>query len=123
MILIADDNQLMRRMIRTMVEDLDPQIIECAEGGEALSLFESHRPDWVLMDVSMRPIDGLTATRRIIGQDPSARVVIVTEHDDAATRTKAFEAGACAFVAKDELTPLRTLIGNDPVRRLRTGEG
>ncbi len=63
------------------------------------------------MDVSMRPVDGLTATREIVGKFPDARVVIVTEHDDEETRAKAFEAGACEFLGKDELRPLRRLIG------------
>jgi CheY-like chemotaxis protein len=111
MILIAEDNPLMRKIIRQLVEDLDPEILECADGSAALSLYEKHRPDWVLMDVSMRPVDGLTATRAIVKKFPAARIVIVTEHDDAATRAKALEAGAREFLGKSELLPLRSLIG------------
>jgi len=110
MILIAEDNLLMRKMIRQMVEDLDPEILECADGSAALSLYEKHRPDWVLMDVSMRPVDGLTATRAIVKKFPAARIVIVTEHDDAPTRVKALEAGAYEFFGKADLMPLRPLI-------------
>jgi DNA-binding NarL/FixJ family response regulator len=111
MILIAEDNPLMRKMIRQLVEDLDSEILECADGSEACSLYEKHRPDWVLMDISMRPVDGLTATREIIREFPAARIIIVTEHDDAATRAKALEAGAREFLGKSELLPLRSLIG------------
>ena len=110
MILIAEDNLLMRQMIRSLVEDLDPDIIECADGEAAVDLYERHRPDWVLMDVSMRPVDGLTATRRIVGKYPAARVVIVTEHDDDAMRAKSLEVGACEFLGKHDLLPLRPLI-------------
>ena len=115
MILIAEDNPLMRRMIRNLIEDLDPDIIECADGGEAFSLYEKHCPDWVLMDISMHPVDGLTATRRIAGKFPAARIIIVTEHDDAATRAKALDAGAREFLGKSDLLPLRSLIGRRPI--------
>ena len=111
MILIAEDNPLMRRMLRSLVEDIDPNIIECESGRAAVSLFERHHPAWVLMDVSMFPMDGLTATREIIGEFPAARIVIVTEHDDAETRERALDAGACEFLGKGDLRPLRRLIG------------
>lgn len=112
MILIAEDNPLMRKLLRGMVADLDEQIVECSNGEDACRLYEQHSPDWVLMDVSMQIMDGLTATRQILSRCPSAKVVIVTEHDDAATRERAFEAGAFAFFGKDDLFPLRPLISN-----------
>lgn len=110
MILIAEDNPLMRKMIRSLVEDLASEIVECADGAAAVSLYEKHHPAWVLMDVSMRPVDGLSATRAIIARCQSARVVIVTDHDDAETRRCALEAGASEFFGKDHLLPLRALI-------------
>ena len=112
MILIAEDNPLMKKLLRGMVADLDTQIVECADGAEACRLFEQHCPDWVLMDVSMQIMDGLAAARQIIRQCPSAKVVIITNHNDAATRARAFEAGACGFLGKDDLMPLRPLIRN-----------
>ena len=118
MILIAEDNSLMRNMLRSLVEDLASEIVECADGEAALRLYEKHHPAWVLMDVSMRPVDGLSATRAIRDRFQSARVVIVTEHDDAETRRCAFEAGASQFFSKDYLLPLRALIkhaGNSEV--------
>ena len=111
MILIAEDNQLMRTMIRSMVDDIDPDILECSDAAAACRLFEAHRPAWVLMDIRMGDHDGLTATRAITDRFPEARIVIVTEHDDEATRKRAFESGATDFVGKDNLMPLRTLIG------------
>jgi len=110
MILIAEDNPLMRQMICSMVKDLDSEIVECADGEAAFSLYEKHRPDWVLMDVSMRPVNGLSATREIIKHFPAAKIVIVTEHDDAETRRCAFEAGAMEFFGKSDLRLLHRLI-------------
>jgi CheY-like chemotaxis protein len=109
-ILIAEDNPLMRKMIRSLVEDLACEILECADGEAAINLYEKHLPAWVLMDVSMRPLDGLSATRTIIERFQTARIVIVTDHDDAETRRSAFEAGASDFFGKDFLLPLRDLI-------------
>lgn len=110
MILIAEDNSLMRSMLRSLVEDLASEIIECADGEAAVELYEKHNPTWVLMDVSMRPVDGLSATRAIISRFASAQIVIVTEHDDVETRRCAFEAGAKEFFGKDYLLPLRSLL-------------
>jgi CheY-like chemotaxis protein len=115
MILIAEDNQLMRKMIRSLVEDLDSEIVECADGDAALDLYEKHLPDWVLMDVSMQPVNGLTATRAIFERFPAARIVVVTEHADAETREHAFAAGACEFIGKSDLRPLRQLIARQSI--------
>ena len=112
MILIAEDNPLMNKLLRAMVDDLDELIVECGDGAEACRLFEQHCPDWVLMDVSMQIMDGLAAARQIISRCPTAKVIIITNHDDAATRARAFEAGVCGFLGKDDLQPLRPLISN-----------
>ncbi len=112
MILIAEDNPLMKKLLRCMVADLDALILECADGEDACRLFEQHCPDWVLMDISMQVMDGLKATRWIVSQCPSAKVIIITSHNDAAMRARAFEAGAYGFLVKDDLMPLRPLISN-----------
>lgn len=115
MILIADDNHSMRKVIRSLVEDLDNEVLECEDGAAAARLYEAHRPAWVLMDVSMLPVDGITATREIVARHPRARIVIITEHDDDETRRHAIRAGARHFVGKENLLPLRALIsGNQP---------
>ena len=61
MILIADDNTEVRRILRSMLEDIDPDIIECANGHDAIENYCLHEPDVVLMDLNMTPVDGLTA--------------------------------------------------------------
>lgn len=64
-LLSVEDNEAMRRMIKSLVADLADVIFECDGGGAALGLYPAHRPDWVLMDIQMEPVDGLTATRQI----------------------------------------------------------
>ena len=110
MILIADDNADVRRMIRSLIEDNDTEIIEAADGGEAVEAYELNHPDWVLMDINMHPVDGLTAMRTILEKHPDARIVIVSQHQDVRTRETALAMGAHAFVGKADLMSLRDLI-------------
>src|SRR5829696_6100648 len=110
MILIADDNAEVRRMIRNLVEDIDPDIVECTDGSAAVESYAIHHPDWVLMDINMQPLDGLTAARAIIEKYPDARIVIVSQHQDARTRDTALAIGAYAFVGKQDLMELRELL-------------
>jgi len=110
MILIADDNSQVRRMIRDLIEDLDPEIVECADGAAAIEAYEEHRPDFVLMDINMTPVDGLAATKAILSRHPEARIIAVTQQQDSSTRAAAISVGACAFVGKDDLMSVRLLI-------------
>jgi NarL family two-component system response regulator LiaR len=108
-LMIADDNEQMRRTIRSMVSDLVEELYECEDGAEAVALYAEHRPDWVLMDLRMKEMDGLEATRRITTSFPQARIVIVTDHDDPELREAARLAGACQYINKRRLVDLRLL--------------
>lgn len=109
-ILIVDDNRTMRRTIGTLVKGEGDEVIECEDGEDALPLYEQHRPDWVLMDISMKHMNGLEATERIRKADPGARVVIVTEYDDRFFHRAARRAGAFAFISKENLGSIKELI-------------
>ena len=110
MILIAEDNLQVRRMIRDLVEDIDPEIIECEDGRGAIEAYERHHPDFVLMDIHMTPVDGLTATKEILSRHPAAKIIAVTQCQDTGTREAARAIGMWAFVNKDDLMSLRSLI-------------
>lgn len=71
--MIVDDSDDIRRMLRDVVAGLADPIYECRDGAEACDAYAEHRPDWVLMDVSMTPMDGVTATQRITHAFPAAR--------------------------------------------------
>lgn len=116
MILIADDNADVRRIIRNLIEEIDPEVIECSDGSEAVEAFELHRPDWVLMDINMRQVDGLTAMRTILERHPHARIIVVSQYQDARTRDTALAMGAYAFVGKEDLMSLRDLINPQVVQ-------
>ncbi len=109
-LMIVEDNKPMRRMIRSMVADLAERIDECGDGAEAYARYADRRPNWVLMDIAMPGLDGITATRQIIAAFPDARVLIVTDYDDAELRAAACAAGACSYVLKENLLDLRRLL-------------
>ncbi len=113
LLLIVEDNPAMRCLIRRVTRYLAESIVECADGSEAIAAYERHRfseSDWVLMDVEMAVMDGLTATRRLCAAHPEARIIIVTHHDDADVRAAATLAGARAFIPKENLLELRALL-------------
>ena len=109
-LMIVEDNGEMRRLIKSLVEDLTEGICECSDGVQARAVFNAQRPDWVLMDLKMSEMDGLAATRLIKSADPAAKIIIVTDYDDEYLREAARVAGACEYVVKENLPDLRRLL-------------
>lgn len=110
-LLIVEDNEEVRQLIRELLSDLADTIHECSDGAEALTVYARYHPDWVLMDIEMKEVDGLTATRQIKAAFPDARIVIVTQYNDPKLREAVREAGACEYVLKDDLVSLYGLLG------------
>jgi CheY-like chemotaxis protein len=109
-VLIVDDNQQMRRAIRTCLADVAEEIFECADGEAALATYDRCRPDWVLMDLEMPGLGGFEATRQLKLAHPDAQIVVVTNYDGGDLRVAAREAGACAFVVKENLLAVREIL-------------
>ena len=109
-VLLVDDDERIRRLLRSIVSDMGSEIIECGDGDEAVCLYTEHQPDWVLMDVGLGATCGISATRRICDGYPNARVVMVTSFDDDDTRAEAREAGACGYVVKENLLDVRGIL-------------
>jgi CheY-like chemotaxis protein len=110
-ILIVEDNPLMRAIIRETVSELADVITECEDGDEAFAAYQTNLPNWVLMDLQMQRVDGFAASRQICSRYPNAQICIVTDYGDARTRKQAVEAGAVAFVLKENLAELKLLVG------------
>ena len=113
MLLIVEDNAAMRRLIRRLTRDLAARIEECADGAAALSAYETHHfgaEDWVLMDIELPDLDGISVTRQLCARHPEARVLIVTKYDDDELRRRAFADGAYGFIRKDNLLELRAVL-------------
>ncbi len=110
--LIVEDNELMRRLIKSLISDLADVIIERGAGDAACEAYAANRPDWVLMDVQLPGMDGIAATGRIKAAFPDARILIVTDYGDEPLRAAARAAGACGYVLKENLLAIRELMGD-----------
>lgn len=109
-LMIVDDNMAMRQLIRNMVANPTDTISECGDGSEVVDAFEAERPDYVLMDLQMRTVNGITATRNLKKEYPNAKVVIVSNFNDQEFREEAKDAGAVSYFTKDNLIQLKHFI-------------
>lgn len=110
-LLIVEDNAEMRRMIRSLTADLADQTFECEDGAQALNAYRTLLPDWVTMDIRMKEMDGLAATRFIRAFFPEANILIVTDYNDAEICEEARHAGARALIHKENLLQMRQYLG------------
>lgn len=103
-LLLVDDEASIRRGLRMQLElEADMTVVgEARDGAEALRLVPRLQPDVILMDIQMNGMDGILATRCICDDCPDPCVVVLSLHDDPATRARAAAAGAKAFVGKHE---------------------
>ena len=119
-VLVADDQSMIRAGFRMLLAG-EPEITvvaEAANGLEAVEKAARFSPTVVLMDIRMPELDGLQATRRILGADPAARVLILTTFDLDEYVYEALAAGASGFVLKDDppeqlIAAIRTVASGD----------
>ena len=109
-VLIVEDNIEVRQMIKRFIRDVADEIMECADGDEALAIYQTFLPDWVLMDIEMKRMGGFEAAKQIKESFPNAEIVFVTSYNDANLRTIARDLGAKGFVLKENLSILREFI-------------
>src|SRR5258708_3557393 len=101
-VLLADDHAIVRQGLRALLE-AEPDIAvvgDAATGREALRLTKALKPDIVVMDIAMPLLNGIEATRQIIRQVPSTRVVILSSYSDDEYVHELTEAGAAGYLLK-----------------------
>src|SRR5215211_2310390 len=109
-ILIVEDGEALRRLIRSVVRAPRHRCHECPDGGQALAAYARHRPEWVLIDSEMKAVDGVAVAGQIHAAFPEAKILIITSYDDPDLRQAAQAAGACGYVLKENLLELRRLL-------------
>ncbi|MBK5330324.1 MAG: response regulator transcription factor [Ilumatobacteraceae bacterium] len=93
---------MLRQGIRRALESEGIKVVaEASDGAEAIRLALEHKPDVVLMDVSMPGMDGVEAARRLVEADGRQRVVMLTMHIDRDVIDRAIRAGAVGYLTKD----------------------
>ncbi|MFZ4619882.1 MAG: response regulator transcription factor [Bacteroidota bacterium] len=107
-LLLVDDNENMRRIMQDLFAPYFSEIVECSDGEEAVALYPSISPDWTVMDIQMKRMDGIEAAKIILSNDINARIILISQHTEEEIVAEALRSGAVAFVRKDDLP---TIIG------------
>ena len=102
LILVVEDQEDNRRIMRDLLTSAGYEVIEAVTGKDGVTAAETHRPDLILMDIELPGIDGYEATRQIKAI-PALRqipIIVVTSYALSGDDVKAFEAGCDAYVSK-----------------------
>lgn len=115
-VMLVDDHALVRMGFRMLLADAQIEVVAEADTGEqACALYAEARPDVVVLDLSMPGMGGLEALRRLLAQDPKARVLVLSAHEDTAHPRRALKAGALGYLGKrsapDALIAAVTAVG------------
>src|ERR1017187_6027104 len=119
-VLLVDDHALVRRGFRRILED-EPDIAlagEASDGEEAVRLAQQLRPQVIVMDCALPGMNGLEATRKILEESPSARVLMLSMHPEETWVHQALAAGARGYIVKNAVD----LELGAAIRRVMMGE-
>ena len=102
-ILIIDDHAILRMGLTSLLNaEKDMAVIgDASDGADGIEKFRQLKPDVVIMDLMMPEIDGIEATRHIIAETPSAKILLLTTFDTSDGIANALEAGALGAVMKN----------------------
>jgi DNA-binding NarL/FixJ family response regulator len=119
-ILSVDDHPLLREGIAVLIENQPDMVLvgQAATGAEAIQQFRQHRPDVTLMDLRLPDISGIDALIAIRGENPDARVVMLTTFEGDVEIQRALEAGARGYLLKT--TPAKELV--EVIRQTHAGK-
>lgn len=99
-VLIVDDAAFMRMRCAKLLVDNGFEVAEAADGAEALERYKEHKPDAVLLDITMPNMDGLSTLKELLKIDPGARIAMVTAMGQQSMVMEALKTGAMDFVVK-----------------------
>jgi two-component system response regulator NreC len=102
-IVLADDHQIVRHGLRSLLSaEPDMEVVGEADNGRAvIRLVQEHAPQVVIMDISMPDLNGIEATRLILGENPGIKVIALSMHSDSLFVLNMFKAGASGYLLKD----------------------
>jgi two-component system response regulator MprA len=98
LVLVVDDDEMIRRLVRTVLEADDFEVTEAKDGEQALTVIDAEHPAVVVLDVMMPGLNGVDVCRRL--DHDNVKVIILTARDDADLAEQCMQAGADAFLTK-----------------------
>jgi DNA-binding NarL/FixJ family response regulator len=106
-IVLADDHALVRAGIRSVCDSIEgfTVVAEATDGDQVLAMVRAHHPHLVLMDITMKMLNGLEATRQLRREFPAVRVIILSMHTSEDYVQQALRAGAAGYLLKDAAMP------------------
>ncbi len=117
-VLLVDDHAVVRMGFKMLLESApDIKVVAEAEDGEqAIKLYAEHHPDVVVMDITMPGIGGLEAIERIMAKDNTARILVLSAHEDSVHPKRVLNAGAMGYLTKrsaaeELIKAIRTVAG------------
>jgi len=104
-ILLADDHAVVRQGFKLIInQEPDMEVVgEASDGSETVQLSQQLRPQVVIMDIAMPKVNGVEATRRIIENQPEAKIIILSMYKDAVYVRESLRAGALGYQLKDSI--------------------
>jgi DNA-binding NarL/FixJ family response regulator len=102
-ILVADDHQVFREGIQSILEDLEDikVLAQAADGQEVMDKLGSIKPDIILMDITMGKVNGIETTKWVKEHYPQIKILVLSMHDESDYIIKEIEAGASGYILKD----------------------
>ncbi|NOR51051.1 MAG: response regulator [Gammaproteobacteria bacterium] len=112
-ILVVEDSTMMRRIIIKNLKEAGHEIVgEASSGQQALELYQELKPDLVTMDITMRGMDGIEASKEIMNIDSEAKILILSNLDEDKYREKVDKIGVIGLVNKHRTDLILELIDN-----------
>lgn len=111
-VLIIDDSSFMRKRLIDAISKAGHEVVgQAADGAEGIEVYKKTNPDLVVMDITMKGMDGITAARHIKELNRNACIVFMSLVTDEDVIKQTQELGACDFIKKDEYDKLISLLG------------
>lgn len=107
-LLVVDDHSVLADSLGEVVGMQDDMLLvgTAPDGREAVDMARDRKPDVVVMDLAMKHLDGMRATREILCRDPAVKIVVLSVHSDDFTVSQMFKLGAAAYLVKEERLPV-----------------
>lgn len=102
-LMLVEDHKIVRDGIKALLESaIGIRVVaECGDGDEVLSVLENEKVDVILMDLQMKRVNGIEATRMVMKKDPSMKILALSMYNEKAVVARTIKAGAAGFVVKN----------------------